>query len=208
MGKAEETKARIERAALTLFVARGVAETTTREIALAAGIAEGTIYRHFVSKEAMAAELFLRVHTGLAEQLDTAQRGKPGLQGKSRAIVEAYCRAADADWLLFSYHLLSQHQHMIQIRIEQANPVGVVREVVRRAMAAGEIPRRDIDVVTAMTMGIVLQPAIHKVYGRITGLLMDHLDMLADTVWWCLQGRGAVDDAAIDDRKKRSTREI
>ena len=39
MGKAEETKARVERAALTLFVARGVAETTTREIALAASIA-------------------------------------------------------------------------------------------------------------------------------------------------------------------------
>ena len=35
MGKAEETKARVERAALTLFVARGVAETTTREIAMA-----------------------------------------------------------------------------------------------------------------------------------------------------------------------------
>ena len=41
MGKAEETKARVERAALTLFVARGVAETTTREIAMAASIACG-----------------------------------------------------------------------------------------------------------------------------------------------------------------------
>ena len=45
MGKAEDTKARLERAALTLFVARGVAETTTKEIAMAASVAEGTIYR-------------------------------------------------------------------------------------------------------------------------------------------------------------------
>jgi hypothetical protein len=46
MGKAEETKSRLERAALTLFVARGVAETTTKEIAMAASVAEGTIYRY------------------------------------------------------------------------------------------------------------------------------------------------------------------
>ena len=57
MGKAEETKARVERAALTLFVARGVAETTTKEIAMAASIAEGTIYRYFPSKEQLALDL-------------------------------------------------------------------------------------------------------------------------------------------------------
>src|SRR5258707_1433266 len=60
MGKAEDTKARVERAALTLFVARGVAETTTKEIAMAASIAEGTIYRYFPSKEGLALDLFAR----------------------------------------------------------------------------------------------------------------------------------------------------
>ncbi|MBM3650754.1 MAG: helix-turn-helix transcriptional regulator, partial [Alphaproteobacteria bacterium] len=57
MGKAEETKSRLERAALTLFVARGVAETTTKEIAMAASVAEGTIYRYFPSKEQLALDL-------------------------------------------------------------------------------------------------------------------------------------------------------
>ena len=74
MGKAEDTKARVERAALTLFVARGVAETTTKEIAMAASIAEGTIYRYFPSKEQLALDLFLRHHRALAEALGEAQQ--------------------------------------------------------------------------------------------------------------------------------------
>src|SRR4030088_3623889 len=82
MGKAEETKARVERAALTLFVARGVAETTTKEIAMAASIAEGTIYRYFPSKEGLALDLFLRHHRALAEALGDEQRPARGLRAK------------------------------------------------------------------------------------------------------------------------------
>ena len=75
MGKAEDTKARVERAALTLFVARGVAETTTKEIAMAASIAEGTIYRYFPSKEQLALDLFLAITARLPRR--SARRSEP-----------------------------------------------------------------------------------------------------------------------------------
>src|SRR4029450_7766946 len=106
MGKAEDTKARVERGALTLFVARGVAETTTKEIAMAASIAEGTIYRYFPSKEQLALDLFQRHHPALAEALAEAQRPARGLRAKIEAIVRCYCEWADRDWTLFAYHLL------------------------------------------------------------------------------------------------------
>jgi AcrR family transcriptional regulator len=84
MGKAEETKARVERAALTLFVARGVAETTTKEIAMAASIAEGTIYRYFPSKEQLALDLFLRHHQGARRGARRAQRPPRACAPRSR----------------------------------------------------------------------------------------------------------------------------
>jgi AcrR family transcriptional regulator len=183
MGKAEETKSRLERAALTLFVARGVAETTTKEIAMAASVAEGTIYRYFPSKEQLALDLFLRHHRGLAEALVEAQRPAKGLRAKIEAIVRCYCEWADRDWTLFAYHLLNQHSFLIQVPDDATNPVAVVREVIGQAMKAGEIPRRNIDLAAASAIGVVLQAATYKVYGRFTGDLSDHVRFFADAAW-------------------------
>ncbi len=183
MGKAEDTKARVERAALTLFVARGVAETTTREIAMAASIAEGTIYRYFPSKEKLAVDMFLRHHRALAEALDEVQRPHPALRAKIEAIVRCYCEWADRDWTLFAYHLLNQHSFLVQVPDDTPNPVNVVREVIARAMKAGEIPRRDADLAAASAIGAVMQPATYKVYGRFEGPLTAHARFFADAAW-------------------------
>lgn len=183
MGKAEDTKARLERAALTLFVARGVAETTTKEIAMAASVAEGTIYRYFPSKEQLALDLFLRHHQGLAEALMEAHRPVKGLRAKIEAIVRCYCEWADRDWTLFAYHLLNQHSFLIQVPDGMSNPVTVVREVISQAMKAGEIPRRNVDLAAASAIGVVMQAATYKVYGRFTGDLSDHVRFFADAAW-------------------------
>jgi AcrR family transcriptional regulator len=183
MGKAEETKSRLERAALTLFVARGVAETTTKEIAMAASVAEGTIYRYFPSKEQLALDLFLRHHQGLAEALAEAQRPAKSLRAKIEAIVRCYCEWADRDWTLFAYHLLNQHSFLIQVPDGMANPVTVVRDVISQAMKAGEIPRRNVDLAAASAIGVVMQAATYKVYGRFTGDLSDHVRFFADAAW-------------------------
>jgi AcrR family transcriptional regulator len=183
MGKAEDTKARLERAALTLFVARGVAETTTKEIAMAASVAEGTIYRYFPSKEQLALDLFLRHHQGLAEALADAQRPAKALRAKIEAIVRCYCEWADRDWTLFAYHLLNQHSFLIQVPDGAANPVTVMRDVISQAMKTGEIPRRNVDLVAASAIGVVMQAATYKVYGRFTGDLSDHVRFFADAAW-------------------------
>jgi AcrR family transcriptional regulator len=183
MGKAEETKARVERAALTLFVARGVAETTTREIAMAASIAEGTIYRYFPSKEQLALDIFLGHHRALAEALAEAHRPVMGLREKIEAIVRCYCEWADRDWSLFAYHLLTQHLFLAMVPDGTPNPVDVVREVIVSAMTAGEIPQRDPDLAAASAIGTVMQPATYKVYGRFEGPLSDHVRFFADAAW-------------------------
>ena len=55
---ADLTRQRLIRAALELFTTKGYHDTTTAQIAKKAGIAEGTIYRHFASKQQLANEIY------------------------------------------------------------------------------------------------------------------------------------------------------
>lgn len=54
---AEDRKLAIVKAALPLFARKGFAETTTKDLAKAAGVSEPLIYKHFPSKEALYVEI-------------------------------------------------------------------------------------------------------------------------------------------------------
>ena len=60
-----ETRQRILEAARKLFAASGYESSTTREIADAAGIANGTLFNYFPNKEAILAALVADVTAGL-----------------------------------------------------------------------------------------------------------------------------------------------
>jgi AcrR family transcriptional regulator len=52
-----ETKTRILKAAQQLFAKQGYDGTTTRDLAQVAGVAEGTLFRHFTNKKAILVEV-------------------------------------------------------------------------------------------------------------------------------------------------------
>lgn len=176
---ARDTRARIERAALDLFVARGVDAATTRDIAAAAGVSEGAIYRHFNGKDELALTIFLEIHTRLAALVRAAAARKPGLAAQTRAVVEAYCETADADFPLFAFHLLYAHRFMPTPEGVD-NPVAAVEDIVMDAMKRREIPRRDPALAAGMALGVVLQTALQISYGRLAPPLSAYVaDMTA-----------------------------
>jgi len=69
--KEEETKERILKAAQTLFAKRGYGGTTTRDLAQEAGVAEGTLFRHFENKKAILVEVATRGWTEILTDLLT-----------------------------------------------------------------------------------------------------------------------------------------
>ena len=180
-GKA--TKARIEAVAMRLFVDKGVTEATIRDIAGGAGIPEGTIYRHYRSKEDLVWELFFKYYTGFARALDELQQAAPAARGKIDAMVRGFCRLFDADPTLFRFLLIVQHRQLRKLTDDMPTPIQVLRGVITRAMAEGEIPATDPDLATAMVLGVVLRPAIFAGYGRIGRALIACADEMSSACW-------------------------
>ena len=88
------TRERLLRAALELYGTTGFAATTTPELARRAGIAEGTIYRHFKSKEALLNAVFQGVQGWMLklckeQAADREITAKERLMRIARALIDA-----------------------------------------------------------------------------------------------------------------------
>ncbi|MBR6476951.1 MAG: helix-turn-helix transcriptional regulator, partial [Lachnospiraceae bacterium] len=74
--EAEERKKEILDAAEELFIARGYDETSTSDILEKVGIARGTLYYHFKSKEEILDALIDRIMQEAARRMNAALSGK------------------------------------------------------------------------------------------------------------------------------------
>jgi AcrR family transcriptional regulator len=84
----EQTKRQILKAALELFRERGLDGTTTKQISKRAGIAEGTLFNYFKTKEDLALYFFQKETNDLVEWFQANERlQKAGLPEKLFAIV-------------------------------------------------------------------------------------------------------------------------
>jgi AcrR family transcriptional regulator len=99
--RAETKRPHIERAALRLFVTRGLRGTTIREIAAEAGVAEGTLYRHWRSKRDLARALFRGCAATVAAAVRRAAEGERLPRARLAAAIGALFRAARDETLLY-----------------------------------------------------------------------------------------------------------
>jgi AcrR family transcriptional regulator len=180
------TRERIEQTAMALFVRQGVSETTIRDIAEGAGIAEGALYRHYKGKDTLIHDLFRRHAAAFADRLEALQATRPDTRDKLAAMVEECCRVFDEDPVLFRFLLLVQHPSLQRVE-GRGSPVEVVRSVLAAGMDRGEIPKSDPDLATALVMGVIVQPATFKAHGRLPGPMRPLAARLTAAAWHVLQ---------------------
>jgi AcrR family transcriptional regulator len=183
-----ETRHKINQAALTLFAEQGVEATTTKDIAKEAGIAEGTIYRHYVSKDDLVWDLFSSNYLEFTARLDDLATKHTGLKYQLLAMFRHFFELFDRDPALYRFLLLVQHRNLHRLKQGQRTPLLAIRDVIAAATKAGEIPQQDLDLITAVTLGIVLQPTTFHVYGRLNGAMVDHVGAITDAAYRALGG--------------------
>jgi AcrR family transcriptional regulator len=178
-----DTRDRIESAAIHLFVGKGVAETTVRDIAGRVELSEGALYRHFASKEDLVWQVFEKHYVALAEEIRRLAGEARTTRGKIAAIIRGCCKAHDADPTLFRFLLFTQHGQLAKLPPETPTPVLAVRDVVVAGIRAGDLPDQDPDLATALVLGVVLQPVTFAAYGRLPSTLGPIADRLVEAAW-------------------------
>src|SRR4051812_47896628 len=82
-----ETRQNVFRAARKLFITKGWDRTTTRGIAEAAGIATGTLFNYFDSKESIVVELISEALVKAQEEVDRRQNAGQSLEEELFSLV-------------------------------------------------------------------------------------------------------------------------
>lgn len=173
----------IMRAATHLFVKKGIDGTTTKDIAKAAGVAEGALYRHYKSKEELAWQIFTSHLSRFTAELMAKVYPEPTAQGRIRKFVEESFAAFEEDQELYSYLILREHSELEKYARTFAHPGDVVLKIIQDGQKKGEIRAGDPYLLGAMFVGGVIRVCVVKMYGNIKKNLQGSVDPVASMVW-------------------------
>ena len=188
MPRVTAAKELIERAALRLFVERGVAETSIKEVARAARVSQGAMYNHYVSKDELAWQLFATNFSEIGHALRHRADEHDTIEAQFRAMIRYVFARFEEDWLLVTYVFFARHHHLKRVDRKMGNPYLAFRTVISRAMKRGDIPMQDLDLATSLVTGAIIQVIDTRILGRIPGDLTRKADAIAGSCLRLLGG--------------------
>ncbi|NIR49831.1 TetR/AcrR family transcriptional regulator [candidate division KSB1 bacterium] len=171
-------------AALSLFMRKGIKATTTRDIALRAGISEGTIYRHFESKEELAEKLF-------EENLDYFWKFLKGYLKNTKtpeemlqAYVKGFFEFSRREQRRYGFLIAAHQTELKKLSREKMKPKQMLSKILRLGQTQGRFRKIDVHLAGAMVMGTVMQTIFYLKSGRIA---VNYDDVVDEVVTTCLR---------------------
>ncbi|HTC21429.1 MAG TPA: TetR/AcrR family transcriptional regulator [bacterium] len=174
-------------AALKLFVEKGIEGTTTREIAELAHAGEGTMFRHFESKEELAWHLFNENLSAFVKHLEEAIAGQSTAKGKIRSMVEAGFTLYETDPILCTFLLLTEHSAARRMPPGYKTPINLILEVLEAGQKTGEVKPMNSHLAAALVFGAISRVPFFKRSGLVTRDLRELVDEVNETVWKMIQ---------------------
>jgi AcrR family transcriptional regulator len=159
---ADERRRELLAAARTVFARQGIARATVDEITTTAGVAKGTFYRYFASKEAIV--LALREEVGAKLLAQVAERA-----GSSYTTAADWWKAADAlirvfiDYVIDNAeeHRLLFHDPGTSIETPRSGAFGVAPALLRAGVERGVFATADAELTWVMLFSAIHGLADH-----------------------------------------------
>ena len=168
--KKDETRERIQRAALELFRERGFETTTVDEIAARADVAKGTFFNYFPRKEAVLGAMLDERMERLEGMLDALVLAPGSVREKLLKLAADGTTTYRHEPEISRYMLLELLKGPVSLlREKDQRAQAAVRRLIEAGQASGEL-RSDIDLerATALFRGVFFHTMLHHVFDPTT----------------------------------------
>ena len=165
----DATRAQIVAAAHALVAERGYAGCSVALVATGAGVATGTVYRHFPDKGALFAEVF-RAATRREVDAVAAAAAQPGpvAERVGRAVATFAHRALASPRM--AYALIAEPVDP-QVEVERLTFRRAYRDIfaalIDDAVAAGDLPPQDAEVSAAAVVGAMAEALVSPLHAGV-----------------------------------------
>jgi len=175
------------RAALKLFIQKGIDGTTIKDIARAAQVAEGSLYRHYKSKEDLAWDLFNSHLDRFTKELIEKVLPEPTAEARIRRFVAESFNAYESDPDLYTYLILQEHNELAKYPSAAEHPGTICIRLIEEGQAKGEIRAGDPVLLASLFIGAIIRVGVVKMYGRLQADLRTQAKDVADSLWLMLK---------------------
>lgn len=150
-------RAAILTAAGALLAEHGYPACSIAAVAARAGVAAGTVYRHFDGKADLVAELFQEVAGREVDAVRVAVAGTTGVTAQATAVIDTFSgRALKSPRLAYALLAEPVAPGVDALRRQFRTAFrDVIAAVVARGVASGELPPQNADVVAAALVGAI-----------------------------------------------------
>ena len=163
-------------------MSRGLRGTTIRDIAAEAGVAEGTLYRHWRSKRDLARSLFRGCAATVAADVRRAADGERLPRARLAAAIGALFRAARDETPLYEMLILPPSRDTRDFIAETESPSDVLTEIVADGQRRRDFIEMDPRLAAECIMGAVNRVAIHRRLGTLPRRLTQYEHELVSAV--------------------------
>jgi AcrR family transcriptional regulator len=182
------TRERIVRAAHALIARGGYREAQVAAVAAGAGVATGSVYRHFPSKAELFAEVFRRASQREVDATRAAAEAAGGVAShRLAAAVETFARRAlrgrRLAWALLA-EPVDPTVEVERLAFRRAYAAGFA-QVLRDGVAAGELAPQNVELTAAALVGALGEALVGPISPVADDIDADAL--VADLVTFCLR---------------------
>jgi AcrR family transcriptional regulator len=186
-----EVRSRIVAAARELIAEGGYVAAQVAPVAERAGVAVGTVYRHFPSKSDLFAEVFREASQHEVDAMRAAMEAMEGTAAERIAAgIEVFARRALRGRRL-AWALLAEpvdpavEAERLEFRHSYRD---LMAEVIRAGIEAGELPQQDVDATAAALIGAVGEAMVGPLSPTANGGDPDAL--IASLISFCTRAIG------------------